>query len=241
MSEQAPVLYSFRRCPYAMRARLAIAVSGLSCELREVALRDKPAAMVAASPKATVPVLVLADGSVIDESLAIMTWALERDDPPRWLEPDDDSRATMLARIAHCDGPFKQALDRYKYPSRYMPVAQDAELGVVLQADKDDQQARYRRFALPHRSACGAFIDALEQRLMGRPWLGGSAVSLSDAAIMPFVRQFAGVETAWFDAQPWPRVQQWLARLSATPLFATVMLRTATWQVGAPGVRFPPG
>ena len=111
-----PVLYSFRRCPYAMRARMALWASGQTCELREVVLRDKPAELLAASPKGTVPVLVLADGTVIEQSLDIMRWALGRNDPMRWLEPGLDA---MLALVAECDGDFKHLLDRTKYPQRY--------------------------------------------------------------------------------------------------------------------------
>ena len=114
-----PVLYSFRRCPYAMRARLALAVSGLPLELREVTLRSKPPELLAASPKGTVPVLVLPDGEVIDESLDVMLWALRQHDPESWLEAAEASLDGMLALISECDGAFKQHLDRYKYPNRY--------------------------------------------------------------------------------------------------------------------------
>ncbi|RZJ25863.1 MAG: glutathione S-transferase, partial [Haliea sp.] len=113
-----PVLYSFRRCPYAMRARLALAVSAQPHELREIVLRNKPAAMLSASPKGTVPVLVLPDGQVLDESLDIMRWALGRNDPAQWLSPAGASHGAMDALIAGNDGTFKQHLDRYKYPNR---------------------------------------------------------------------------------------------------------------------------
>src|SRR4051812_31105758 len=116
---QLPILYSFRRCPYAMRARLAIAASGQRCELREVVLRDKPAEMLAASPKGTVPVLIDTDGRVLEESLDIMRWALGRSDPQAWLEPPSGSLEDMLELIARCDGDFKFHLDRYKYARRY--------------------------------------------------------------------------------------------------------------------------
>ena len=130
-----PILYSFRRCPYAMRARMALLVSGVPFELREVLLRDKPAAMVAASPKATVPVLVLEDGAVIDESLDIMRWALRRHDPEDWLAGDD---AALIARF---DDRFKHHLDRYKYPDRH-------------RADPSE-----------HRAAGLALLGELERRL----------------------------------------------------------------------------
>ncbi len=119
MSGEVPILYSFRRCPYAMRARMAIAASGQTCALREVVLRNKPPEMIAVSPKGTVPVLVLPDERVIEESLEIMHWALGRNDPQGWLAPLNDDRDALDAMIAENDGPFKDALDRYKYPTRY--------------------------------------------------------------------------------------------------------------------------
>ena len=210
-----PVLYSFRRCPYAMRARLALAVSGQHCELREVVLRDKPPELLAASPKATVPVLVLPGGDVIDQSLDIMRWALARHDPEGWLEGDDDAAARSL--VARCDGPFKQALDAYKYPERH-----PAQPAGAARAD-----------------AC-ALLDALEARLRGQPFLLAGRARLADAAWMPFVRQFARVDAAWFAAQPWPRLQAWLAGWLEGPLWPRVMHRYARWQAPRRGVDFPP-
>ena len=145
-----PVLYSFRRCPYAMRARLALAVSGQVCELREVVLRNKPQGLLQASPKATVPVLVLPGGQVLDQSLAIMRWALERHDPGRWLHPSHGALADMLALIAECDGPFKHALDRCKYPSRY-PEADTA----LASASAMSSVVRPRRLPLRRASRSG--------------------------------------------------------------------------------------
>jgi glutathione S-transferase len=159
-----PVLYSFRRCPYAMRARLALAVSGIRCDLREVRLSAKPEAMLAASPKGTVPVLVLADGTVIDESLDIMRWALVQRDPEGWLDRDD---ATLIAAN---DGPFKHALDRTKYPERH---------GVD---------------AVVHRAQGLVFLREIDARLAGAGQLCGPARGFADAAIMPFIRQFAAID-----------------------------------------------
>lgn len=204
-----PVLYSFRRCPYAMRARLALAVSRTTCELREVKLAAKPAAMLAASPKGTVPVLVLSDGTVIDESLDVMRWALGRHDPEGWLAGDD------AALIARNDGAFKHDLDRYKYPERY---GSDA---------------------LHYREAALTFLRDLDARLAYAPQLGGARMGLTDAAIMPFVRQFRAVDSVWFDAQPLPRLQHWLAAHLTSPLFAAIMLRLPPWQPGDSAVRFP--
>lgn len=197
-----PILYSFRRCPYAMRARLAVMISGTVCELREVKLAAKPAQMLAASPKGTVPVMVLADGTVVDESINIMRHCLARNDPGGWLERDD------AALIAANDGPFKHDLDRYKYPDRH---GSDA---------------------LSHRESGLAFLRELDARLAGQGQLCGSERGLADMAVMPFVRQFAAVDRAWFDAQPLPHARAWLAGHVSSDLFAAVMLRLPPWQAG---------
>ena len=199
-----PILYSFRRCPYAMRARMALLVSGTVCELREVLLRDKPAELIAASPKATVPVLVLPAGRVIDESLDVMRWALARHDPEGWLDGDD------RVLIATYDGAFKHHLDRAKYPQRY----------------GDD--------SVDHRAEALAMLMALDRRLASRAYLCGDRRTLSDAAIMPFVRQFAAIDRAWFDAQPLPAVHRWLAALIASPLFEQTMRGFPRWSAGQP-------
>lgn len=200
------LLYSFRRCPYAMRARLALLVSGEPFELREVVLRAKPAAMLAASPKGTVPVLVLADGRVIDESLDIMLWALGRNDPERWLAGYD------AALVEAFDTRFKHHLDRYKYAERHGsdPIA--------------------------HRDAAVAMLGLLEARLSDSAYLCGPQRALSDMAIFPFVRQFAAVDPDGFAAQPIARVQAWLARHIASPTFAQAMLRLAPWKPGDPPI-----
>ena len=206
-----PVLWSFRRCPYAMRARLAVASSGVACALREVVLRDKPEAFLAASPSATVPCLQTGQGS-IDESYDIMLWALRQSDPEGWLAMPEKGHAL----ISSCDGPFKTALDRYKYSSRY--EAADA---------------------LSERSKASAFITQLETQLAGQPWLFGGAATLADMAILPFIRQFAHVDLEWFAAQPWPNVQDWLERFKASPRFAAIMRKYPQWQAGAAGQPFP--
>ena len=202
MSQADPVLYSFRRCPYAMRARLALAVSGARHEHREVKLSAKPAEMLEASPKGTVPVLVLADGAVIDESLDVMRWALARSDPEGWLHRDDPEL------ITRCDGPFKHALDRYKYPDRH-------------QVDP-----------LEHREQGLAFLRALDDRLFATGQLCGTTRGLADAAIMPFVRQFAAVDPDWFAAQALPHLKPWLEGHIASPLFQTIMQRYPLWSPG---------
>ena len=199
-----PVLYSFRRCPYAIRARLALAISETPYVLREVHLARKPAEMLEASPKGTVPVLVLADGTVIEESIQIMRWALHCNDPETWLQRDD------TALIARNDGPFKHDLDRYKYPDRH------------------------ESNAMAHRQQGMEFLHVLEARLSEQPYLCGSTRGIADAAIMPFVRQFAAVDSDWFATQPIPRVRTWLAEALASELFSEVMLRVAPWVPGEP-------
>ncbi len=207
-TEMSPVLYSFRRCPYAMRARLAIAVSNTPCVLREIKLSAKPEEMLSASPKGTVPVLVLPDNKVIDESLDIMRWALAMRDPELWLEGDD------CALIERCDGPFKHDLDRYKYPDRY---------------DVDP---------LKHRATGMEFLRELDRLLERTAQLCGPVRSMTDAAIMPFVRQFAAVDQKWFDDQPLPRLNIWLADHVSSDLFNMIMLRFAPWSPGDPPVLF---
>lgn len=202
-----PILYSFRRCPYAMRARMALIVSGAACEIREVKLSDKPAEMLRASPKATVPVLVLPDGSVIDESLDIMRWALGRHDPENWLSGDD------TALIAANDGAFKHHLDRYKYPDRHGSDAAE------------------------HRAAGLEMLADLEARLTGSGNLCGERRTLADMALMPFVRQYTATDRAWFDAQPLPGVQRWLADHMSSSLFEEAMVRLEPWRPGgAPAI-----
>lgn len=209
-----PTLYSFRRCPYAMRARLALAVSRQKCALREIVLRDKPAEMIALSPKASVPVLHLTDGRVIDESLDIMLWALNRNDPAKWLEAQNGSLPEMMALIAESDGPFKHHLDRYKYAVRY-------------EAGTDP---------LYHRAEGAAFLRALDDRLLGKGQLFGAHPALADIALFPFVRQFANTDRAWFDAQPWSTLHTWLDGHLASDQFRRVMQK---WPVWAPGNEEP--
>ena len=205
MTPALPVLYSFRRCPYAVRARLALAVSGVGYELREVSLKSKPDELLAASSKGTVPVLVLHGGKVIDESLDIMRWALAQNDPEGWLSPALDD---MLVLIAGNDGEFKHALDRYKYPNRY-PL----EYGSDIKA-----------FALTQRLKAANWLAKLKPRL-NQGWLFGSQPSLADMAILPFVRQFSHTDTLWFAAQPWPLLQAWLAEFEASALFKFVIMK----------------
>jgi len=211
-----PILYSFRRCPYAMRARMAVQVANQTCEIREVVLRDKPTEMIEASAKATVPVLVLPNGDVIDESLDIMLWALHVRDPEGWLEPKDAPRDDMIELIELCENEFKPHLDRYKYANRY--------------ENSNPKE---------HRAKAEMFLKRIEVRLQDRPFLFGSKRTLSDIAIAPFVRQFANADRAWFDASPYPALQTWLEAFLASELLKEVMTKFPQWHKGNDPVFFP--
>ncbi|MEL0008052.1 MAG: glutathione S-transferase [Luminiphilus sp.] len=211
MSE-LPVLYSFRRCPYAMRARMAIAASGVQVSLREVLLRDKPPELLAVSPKATVPVLVLTDGGVIEESLDVMQWALEQSDPCGWLKSAEIGSEWIHA----CDNEFKGWLDRYKYADRY--PAHPASV---------------------HRQHAEAFLAKIEDKLSASLGLTGEPPSIVDVALFPFIRQFAGVDPVWWQEAPYPRTRVWLEGWLNSALFDTIMAKYPRWEPGQPAQRFP--
>jgi glutathione S-transferase len=202
----APILYTFRRCPYAMRARLAIAVSGVPVEYREVALRNKPQAMLAISPKGTVPVLQLVDGRVLEQSLDIMVWALALNDPQQWLQGEKSLPAAAQALIDANDGSFKFWLDRYKYADRYPEYPREY-----------------------YRQQAEEFLRYLESLLDAQEYLLGSRLSIADMAIFPFIRQFAAVDKTWFAVSDYVRLQRWLDRLLISDLFSEVMVRRDCW------------
>jgi glutathione S-transferase len=203
-----PILYSFRRCPYAMRARLAVASSGQGLELREVILRDKPSAFLEASPTATVPCLVTPQG-VIDESLDIMKWALTKNDPEGWLDMPKEG----WEWINRADGPFKDALDRTKYATRY------PNLNPIEQ-----------------RAIAAAFLTDLDRQI--GTWVFHRP-TIADYAILPFVRQFAFIDKPWFDAQAWPDLHRWLECFLVSDRFEKIWERYAKWQEGDPPTLFP--
>ena len=203
-----PILYSFRRCPYAMRARLALDVAAQDVELREVVLQDKPPAFLAASASGTVPCLVTSNGT-IDESLDIMRWALAAHDPQGWLAMPEAGADW----IAWADGPFKEALDRTKYASRYPGT------------NPEEQRER-----------ASVFLAELNAKLSD--WIFDTP-TLADFAILPFVRQFAFIDKAWFDAQPWPALQSWLERFLASEGFTRIMVKYPKWHEGDPPTYFP--
>jgi glutathione S-transferase len=197
-----------------MRARLALQAAGQDVEHREIALKSKPAEMLRASPKGTVPVLVLANGTVLEESLDIVRWALVRNDPQGWLGGGDAYRKDAWGLIARNDGDFKFHLDRYKYPHRY---------GL---AD-----------GLAHRELARGFLDHLQDRLTIQGFLAGARFGLADAAIAPFVRQFAHTDPSWFATQAWSNLAQWLQDFEASAAFAQVMEKHPVWpgDVGGEG------
>ena len=206
-----PCLYSFRRCPYAMRARMALLYSAIRVELREVKLSAMPAELLNISSKATVPVMRINDGTVFSESLDIMYWALSISDPQQWLMEDVESQEL----IRQNDVEFKPLLDNYKYAERFSQNSQ-----------------------LEHRNLAEKFVASLESRLSGNTWLFDDRLTISDVAIMPFIRQFAGVEPQWFAQCKYDGVRRWLNQQIASELFQSVMHKYVFWQSGDEPVFF---
>ena len=214
MNSEFPVLYSFRRCPYAIRARMALAVSGFKVVLREIKLSQKPPELIRVSAKATVPVLVLADGGVFDESLDIMLLALGQHDPEGWLDNNLNQPTQQL--IDENDTVFKSRLDCYKYADRYPQFSQ-----------------------LDYRLRAELCLQKLEGLLQRQKYLLTDRPTLADIAIMPFVRQFAGVEPRWFETSPYQCLRTWLNGFSQSDLFLTVMTKYPLWKPGEIGTVFP--
>ena len=214
MTSSLPVLYSFRRCPYAMRARLGLLFADRQVVLREIVLKNKPTQLLAISPKGTVPVLQLSDGTVIEESREIMIWALEQNDPQRLLDVEILEKA--MALIAKNDTEFKHWLDRYKYADRHLEMTQTE-----------------------YRQKGEEFLQILEALLVKNTYLLGGRASIADIGIMPFVRQFAHVDRDIFYSLPYPNVQRWLQYWLEQPLFVTAMTRYQTWQEEDDPVIFP--
>lgn len=203
------VLWSFRRCPYAMRGRMGLKASGLDYEHREIILRDKPQEMLDASPKGTVPVYIKEDGAVIEESLDLLNWALNQNDPLGWLDCDiEKARALIEAN----DTDFKHHLDRYKYASRYEDTAKRGDTN------------------LSHRLEAEKHIQNLEVLLNDGPYLLGDKQSIADIAIFPFMRQFSNVEPDWWASAPYPKTRDWLIRHIESDLFKSVMTKFPLWK-----------
>jgi glutathione S-transferase len=212
-----PILYSFRRCPYAIRARLALAYAGISYELREVSLKNKPQAMLDISPKGTTPVMQIGtnygdscqDLRILEESLDIMNWAVQHHDPQRWQDLSDHALTLTQQLISANDHQFKQALDRYKYPNQFPERSQEF-----------------------YRHQAEEFLQILELQLAEsemQNFLIRDRQTLADVAIFPFVRQFAYVNIDWFQASPYPYLQKWLQWHETSHLFELVMQKFPVW------------
>ena len=207
LKNNLPILYSFRRCPYAMRARMAIHISSQKCEIREVLLRDKPPSMLEYSSKGTVPVLVLQSGEVIDESLDVIDWALNLNDPDNWQRSKDNEKTKELIKIN--DGEFKHHLDRYKYSKRY---------------DNEDPEF--------HRKKCLSFIEKVNSELQNSKYIFDDEISYIDISLLPFIRQFRIADNEWFDELPYENVKSWLSNFLNSELLKSIMSKYDLWKEG---------
>ena len=198
-----PILYSYRRCPYAMRARMALKYAGIEVEHREIALKDKPKSMLMASPKGTVPVLCV-EKIILDQSLDIMRWALGRSDPDGWMAVDELISQEWVEKN---DGPFKTLLDQYKYPNRYPDLHQEEVLSAAIEL----------------------MLKPMEAALQSSQYLLGSKMTWVDVAIFPFIRQFSMVNPQEFDNLPFAATKKWLKQQRESELFNSVMYKFSTW------------
>ena len=211
-SNHPPILYSLQNCPYAMRARLALLLSEQSIVVRAITLKDKPQAMLKASAKGTVPVLVLADGTVIDQSIDIMLWALTQNDPKQLLHRDQPTtHKEIIQLVQRTDDEFKHPLEQYRAAKRY----------------HRDSESHWRQ-------QCEVFIAELEQRLTVNGYFVGKRASLADYSLIPFMRQFARVDRKWFATAPYPKVKAWLSTQLQSQLYARMMTKHQLWSEGAP-------
>ena len=201
MRPRLPILYTFRRCPYAMRARMAIKIAGIHIEQIEISLKNKPKELLEYSPKATVPVLVTTDGEVIEQSRDIMLWALQKADPCDWLLQEDKlKQQQMMQLVDKCDFEFKPILDRYKYFDRHPEFSQE-----------------------DYRYQAEIFLNELDARLSNYPYLIDECMRFADVAIFPFVRQFAAVDNEWFMRSHYKNLQGWLEVCVNTEVFKSIM------------------
>jgi glutathione S-transferase len=205
-----PILYSFRRCPYAMRARIVLYYSKISHEHREVDLKNKPQDMLDVSTKGTVPILLLPNASVLDQSLDIMYWALSRNDPNNWLPTSSATRKIANSVIEENDTIFKSSLDRYKYPDRYNSEN--------ISSNDDKNQ-------------CLKFMEKIESKIEGKNFILSDRISMVDIAIFPFIRQFSLVDETWFHSLPYTLVKKWLLALCESNLFNSVMNKFESWNI----------
>ena len=213
--DRHPILYSFRRCPYAMRARMAIYQANIKCELREVLLKEKPESMLSLSNKGTVPVLATPDNKIIDESLDVMLWALKQNDPAHWL---NETGSVPLALIERNDNEFKYYLDRYKYHVGYPEYPQEY-----------------------YRDKTADFLNVLETHLDDHHGVALTVnhLSFADISIFPFIRQFANVDLEWFKSSPYNLLYRWYKKIEQSVLFQDCMYKYKPWSPGQMTVYFP--
>tara|TARA_Y200000002_G_C22514101_1_gene592572 strand:+ start:204 stop:857 length:654 start_codon:yes stop_codon:yes gene_type:complete len=210
-----PILYSFKRCPYAIRARMALKLADITCEIREVSLSNKPNHMLKISPKGTVPVLILKD-KIIDESIDIINWVISKTDI---FKENLDQNKLELSDEMICifDDKFKYHLDRYKYSNRY----KDADLEF-------------------HRSECKKLLISLEHLISNNVWFFGDKLNKLDISILPFIRQFKIADIDWFDSQKdIPKVKGVLDNFLESKLFIEIMHNYKIWEEGSDSVYFP--
>jgi glutathione S-transferase len=214
---EVPILYTFRRCPYAMRARMGLAYAGIEFQIREVVLKDKPREMLDDSPKATVPVLLRGGLPVLEESLDILEWSLSENDPDGWMDHPAERLLTMQNLVEENDHVFKRHLDHYKYSDRFPEHPRQV-----------------------YRSSGESFLQKLEVLLLDTTFLFGDRISYADVAIFPFIRQFSNVEPVWFASAPYPHLRKWLANFLNSDLFQSVMKKYPAWKVNDPVLYFNP-
>lgn len=212
-----PILYSFKRCPYAMRARMALYLAKLVVELREVSLKNKPSSMLKVSPKGTVPVLILDNGIVIDESLEIVNWCIEEKKNIFEETLNVEQELHTVNTIKLFDDKFKFHLDRYKYASRY--------------TDKDETS---------HRESCEQILKSIEKQISNKKWFYSDHINKIDICILPFIRQFRIADPTWFDSNSeFPKIQKWLNNFLDSSLLKSVMVGSEVWETGHPVKLFP--
>ena len=212
-----PILYTFKRCPYAMRARMALYLSEIVVELREVSLRNKPQSMLEISPKGTVPVLLLDDGTVIDESIEIIKWCINK--KKNIFNETLNKQQELFAEhaIKLFDEKFKFHLDRYKYATRYEDVDE-----------------------ILHRESCIEILKNIEKEISNKECFYTNNVNKIDICILPFIRQFRIANPEWFDNyNEFPKVQKWLDNFLKSSLLEEIMVTHKEWKKGNPAIFFP--
>ena len=202
-----PILYTFRRCPYAMRARFAIRSSKIIVEVREIKLKEKPSEFLKSSPKGTVPVLITNSGEVLEESLDIIYWALNKNDPHKWLAKGKLENQDIRKLLDDLEDRFKPNLDKYKYPDRFSGV---------------------NKFLYRDKNLC--FLEKLNFYIEKNKSLNCKHLTLLDYAIFPFVRQFRNVDQDWFDKLNFIFLNKWINQIIDSKDFSSIMKKFKKWE-----------